>query len=65
MKPNYGLKAAIISLYGSQVRFAQEVKISELRLSRLIHCRSMATAEEKQIISEKLGVPEIEIFPAN
>ena len=65
MKPNYALKATIISRYGSQVRFDQEVKISELRLSRLIYCRSMATVEERRIISEKLGVPEIEIFPAN
>jgi transcriptional regulator with XRE-family HTH domain len=62
---NFKLKARAIEKFGTQIRFAEAVQISELRLSRLIHGRSQPTAEEKRIISEQLGVPELEIFPKN
>lgn len=64
MDTNFELKAAIIRRFGSQVAFCKEVGfIRELRLSRLINGRAIATPEEKNLISQKLGCELSEIFP--
>ena len=65
MKSNPELKVAIIIRFGSQVRFARETNISELRISQIIHGRVAVSNIERKIISEKLGIPENEVFPAN
>lgn len=62
-KPNLKLKAAIISAYGTQVRFARAVIISELRLSQIIHGRVTPTIEEMLTISKQLRVDPDEVFP--
>lgn len=65
MKANPELKAAIIIRFGSQVLFSRETNISELRISQIIHGRVTVRDSEKKIISEKLGIPEHEVFPQN
>lgn len=65
MKPNYGLKAAIISRYGVQSKFAQLVKIREARLSNIICGRTEPTKAEQKTIAKKLGVQINEVFPQN
>lgn len=65
MKSNPELKVAIIIRFGSQVRFARETNISELRISQIIHGRVAVSNIERKIISEKLGIPENEVFTAN
>lgn len=63
MKPNYELKAAIITHHGTQVRFSQKVNIPELRISQIIHGRAIPTEDEKRIIAQELGIEVYEAFP--
>jgi len=62
---NWNLKHQILSKFGSQLFFSRESGLTELRISKLIHNRAKATADEKRIISERLGCKPDEIFPAN
>jgi plasmid maintenance system antidote protein VapI len=62
---NWNLKHLILSRFGSQVVFSRAIGLTELRISKLIHNRAKATADEKLIISQKLGCKPDEVFPAN
>ena len=61
---NLILKARIIEKFGSQTILARLVGLSEDRLSKIIHGRVPPKEFEKQIIAEKLGVSENELFHA-
>lgn len=62
-QPNIKLKMAIISSNRTQRQLAQEVSISEVRISKIIHRRVIATAEEQVAISKKLDVEPNILFP--
>jgi Helix-turn-helix len=53
---NRKLKAAIVFEFGSQVRAARALGLSESRLSRLINGLIEPRPEDTQIIRDKLGV---------
>ena len=57
------LKARIIQCFGSQTDFARSLQISEERLSRIIHGRTVPCAPEKEVIAKKLGTHMNEVFP--
>ena len=60
---NLKLKMAILKRFPCQADFAQVVGMGETVLSRIIKGRRFPTAVQKQIMAEKLGVPETELFP--
>jgi transcriptional regulator with XRE-family HTH domain len=53
---NRKLKAAIVFEFGSQVRAARALGLSESRLSRLVNGLVEPRPEDAQIIRDKLGV---------
>ncbi len=59
---NIELKAQIIRKFTTITAFARAIGAREDRVSKIIHGRSVPTAEERLLICEKLGVPECEIF---
>lgn len=63
MRKNYKLKAKIILDFGSQALFAKVLGVSEDRISRLIHGRSIPKDEEKTEICKLLGSNPQELFP--
>ena len=59
---NRPLKARIIECFGNQVDFARLIGVSEERLSRIIHGRTVPRELEKELIAKKLGTSLTEIF---
>jgi len=55
-KTNRELKAAVVFEFGSQVRAARALGLSESRLSRLINGLVEPRPEDARIIRDKLGV---------
>lgn len=45
-------------------RIAQRAGVSEHRLYRVVHGRTKATPGERAALSQVLGVPEPDLFPA-
>ena len=62
---NRKLKARIIEQFGSQTDFARLLGLSEDRLSKIIHGRITPNDAERQQISRRLGVKQVELFPQN
>jgi plasmid maintenance system antidote protein VapI len=62
MLVNWNMKHFILQTFGSQVGFSRVTGIPKLRISKLIHNRAKVTADEKRIISQKLGVEPSELF---
>jgi len=61
---NWKLQYLIKNRFRSQIFFAREISMSELRISQIIHNRRKPTDDEKRIIAEKLGCEVSKIFPA-
>jgi hypothetical protein len=63
-KMNLALKVALLSTGHTQRRIAARGRISEIRLSEIIHSRGVAVTEaEKERLARVLGVRVEEIFP--
>jgi transcriptional regulator with XRE-family HTH domain len=60
---NFELKVHILRKFQSQGNFCQAIGLSESRLSRLIHGRTLPNPAEVQRIAEALGAEPGEIFP--
>lgn len=56
------LRIAIWQKFKHQVDFARATGFTEQKISKIVCGRQEPTAAEKQIICEKLGVRENEIF---
>jgi transcriptional regulator with XRE-family HTH domain len=61
---NRKLKSAIYGEYPSQLAFAADLEVSDSLLSKIVRGWREPTPELRKTISEKLGVPERELFPA-
>jgi transcriptional regulator with XRE-family HTH domain len=59
---NNELKAQIIRKFTTITAFARAIGVREDRVSKIIHGRTIPTANERALICNKLGVPEREIF---
>jgi len=59
---NNELKAQIIRKFSTITAFARAIGAREDRVSKIIHGRTIPTADERVLICEKLGVRESEIF---
>jgi hypothetical protein len=59
---NRKLKAAIITVFGTQTEGARQFEIREDRLSRIIHRRVKPSVEEQRVIALRLQKPMGELF---
>lgn len=62
MGPNLQLKFLLLQKYGSQVNAARSFRMSEKRLSQVIHRRAKPTPEERRTIAWSLQLPADHIF---
>ena len=56
------LKVRILTVYRRQGAFAKAIKMSDVRLSRIVNGKANPTDEEKALIARKLGVGDIEVL---
>jgi len=59
---NLSLKMAILEKYGKQYRFADEVGVDEVTLSRIVNGRRELNTEERLRWAEILGRKPEELF---
>jgi transcriptional regulator with XRE-family HTH domain len=60
---NVPLKVAILEKYGRQYRFADEVGVDEVTLSRIVNGRRELNADERERWAEVLDRPVEVLFP--
>ena len=62
---NWSLKMKIIEKFGSQVDFAQEMKIDETLVSKIVRGRRKLNPEKQSIWATSLGCKPEDIFCEN
>lgn len=60
---NWSLKTRIVEKYGSQVDFAQTVKVSETLVSKIVRGRRQLPLEKQITWAKALGSTPKELFP--
>ena len=62
---NLILKIAILTRFRRQADCAEALKINETILSKIVQGRRAPTLEQRQILSQTLGINQDELFPQN